>query len=218
MQGSSGTQGEVGPQGLIGNAPSPEQLQYLIQQQLQNLPSYITGVVKDQLITLPTYVQAEVLDQLQDLPLLIETNSIGMNDVVPIISQMIEDARPQQNDIFTNHGAILDIPQNTEDGVIITQKPQRLLTFPQEARRRSTASSIADSVKTRTGRSVRKSATQRTPYQKPEYNEIVDVTKRIEGIKKKLDKYKNPVKGDAQQKLRDTLLSLEIRLIGLQKK
>jgi hypothetical protein len=215
MQGIQGTQGEVGPQGFIGNAPSPQQLQYLIQQQLQNLPSYITGVVQNQLIGLPTYVQAEIVDQLQDLPLLIETNSIGMNDVVPIISQMIEDARPQQNDIFTNHGAILDIPQDTEDGVIITQKPQRLLTFPQEVRRGSVASSIADSVKTRTGRNVRKGVSKKTPYQKPEYNELADVQKRIKGIKKKLEKYKNPVKDDAQQKLRDTLLSLEIRLLGL---
>ena len=215
MQGIQGTQGEVGPQGLIGNAPTPKQLQYLIQQQLQNLPTYITEAVQDQLIGLPTYVQAEVVDQLQDLPLLIETNSIGMNDVVPIISQMIEDARPQQNDIFTNHGAILDIPQDTEDGVIITQKPQRLLTFPQEVRRGSVASSIADSVKTRTGRNVRKGVSKKTPYQKPEYNELADVQKRIKGIKKKLEKYKNPVKDDAQQKLRDTLLSLEIRLLGL---
>lgn len=215
MQGSQGPRGEVGPQGLIGNAPTPQQLQYLIQQQLQNLPTYITGVVQDQLIGLPAYVQAEVVDQLQDLPLLIETNSIGMNDVVPIISQMIEDARPQQNDIFTNHGAILDIPQDTEDGVIITQKPQRLLTFPQEARRGSVASSIADSVKTRTGRNVRKGISKKTRYQRPEYNELADVQKRIKIIKKKLEKYKNPIKGDAQQKLRDTLLSLEIRLLGL---
>jgi hypothetical protein len=130
MQGTVGPQGEVGPQGLVGNAPSVAQVQFLIQEQLQNMPSYITAVVQDQLVGVPSYVQAQIVDQLQDLPRLIETNSIGLTDLKPIISQMIEDALPQQNDIFTNHTAILDVPQDTEEGIIFTPIPVRTIEPP----------------------------------------------------------------------------------------
>jgi hypothetical protein len=128
--GVQGPKGEIGQQGIVGNGPSAEQVQFIIQQQLENLPSYITNIVESQLVGLPTYVQAEIIGNLTELPRLIETNSVGLKDVVPLISQMIEDAKPADNDIFTNHGALVTIPQNTETGNMNVPQPSRVFEKP----------------------------------------------------------------------------------------
>jgi len=141
-QGIQGERGERGEQGLVGNTPSVQQLQSLIQQQLADLPDYLQNLIGNQLQGLPTYVKGEVVSQLQDLPRLIETNSIGLNDVKPIIAQMIEEARPQPADIHTNLGAIVNIPQDTEMGNVVVSKPERLIEYPSSTPLNSTPAAV----------------------------------------------------------------------------
>lgn len=129
-QGVQGPPGPQGPQGLVGNTPSVQELQALIQQQLENMPNYLQNMVQGQLQGLPTYVKAEIVGSLEDLSRLIETNSIGLNDVKPIISQMIQEALPQPADIHSNLGSIVNIPQETEMGDVVVSKPQRLIEYP----------------------------------------------------------------------------------------
>ena len=221
VQGPQGPQGPQGAQGLVGNTPSVQELQALIQQQLENMPNYLQNMVQGQLQGLPTYVKAEIVGSLEDLSRLIETNSIGLNDVKPIISQMIQEALPQPADIHSNLKAIVDIPQETEMGNIVVSKPQRLLEYPTSQPQRIEplnsepapveveTKRMLDAPPLRSGPRIK-----RTKLTKEEQDRIT-LERQIKELEKKISVLS---KKKQTNKIKNQIFQLESALLRLQKK